>query len=151
MKIASRLGKGPEVAVLLRGCTGRRVPEERQIQCGKRRGEGQLQTAQKSTSATTSSEVRVKLSPPLKQDKYISNFIYQIVSKFSDTYYLKYSSIFLGFLLGRWKRILQYVFILHLELPLHFEDTLCASSKCAPIHSMWTFLFWRSALKMIWN
>ena len=75
MKIASWLGKGPEAAVLLQGRTGRWVLEGRQMLRVNRRGEGWLHASQKSISATTSSEVQVKLSPSLKQDKYKSNFI----------------------------------------------------------------------------
>lgn len=58
-----------------------------------------------------------------------ATYLYQILSKFSDTHYLMYFCIFLGFLLGKWKRILEYAFILHLELLLLFEGTLYVSSK----------------------
>lgn len=88
-------------------------------------------TLLKSPTQPPSSKVQVKLSPSIKQGKYISNFVCQILPEFSDRRYLKYF-LFSRLIVWRRKQILEYTFILHLELLLHFDGT---SRKCAPIHS----------------
>lgn len=90
--------------MLLWGCTGRWVPEE--ALCGKRGEEGWFQTSQKSNSVSTSSKVQVKLSPSIKQSKYISNSVCQILPKFSNRHYLKYS-LFSRLTVWRRKQILH--------------------------------------------